>query len=202
MHNEVKAANIVIQQGIPEGQERAAARIYHMAFERKLRPILSDSLDQVTDILSASLNPQNAIVALRDGQVVGLLGFHHSGKPMVDVTFGALVQHFGLLRALWKALLGILLMRKPQPGELLMDGIAVDESARGQGIGTRLFDALFAFAAANDYTYIRLDVINTNPRAQQLYERLGFVAVKTERVPFMQFMGFTAVTEMRLDLSS
>ena len=91
----------------------------------------------------------------------------------------------------------LLLDRKPTPDELLMDGIVVHSDARGRGVGTRLFEELEAHARDAGKTSIRLDVVDTNPGARRLYERLGFIAVKTERTPYLRrVMGFSASTTM------
>ena len=79
-----------------------------------------------------------------------------------------------------------------------MDGIAVDAAAWGRGIGTRLLDAICDHARDLDKTSVRLDVIDTNPRARTLYERRGFVTVRTEGVgPLRAIFSFRAVTTMR-----
>ena len=44
---------------------------------------------------------------------------------------------------------------------------------------------------------MRLDVVDTNPRARQLYERKGFVAVSSNTYPLTQrFFGFSGSTTM------
>ncbi|MFD0385590.1 GNAT family N-acetyltransferase [Streptomyces stramineus] len=79
-----------------------------------------------------------------------------------------------------------------------MDGIAVAPGIRGRGVGSLLIEEVAAVAAEQDCRQIRLDVIDTNPRARALYERLGFTAVRTERTPYLRgLMGFGAVTTMR-----
>lgn len=78
-----------------------------------------------------------------------------------------------------------------------MDGIAVATGHRGAGIGTMLLREIAAVAAEAGLRRIRLDVIDVNPRARALYERHGFVAVRTERTPYLrELMGFGAVTTM------
>jgi RimJ/RimL family protein N-acetyltransferase len=48
-----------------------------------------------------------------------------------------------------------------------------------------------------DVVRLRLQVVDTNPRARALYERLGFRAAKTHRVPLVgPLMGFSAYTDM------
>ena len=72
---------------------------------------------------------------------------------------------------------------------------------RGRGIGTQLFERLRAYASEHGYASIRLDVIDTNPGARRLYERLGFEATKTERFGYLRWLlGFGAATTMVLHL--
>jgi hypothetical protein len=45
-------------------------------------------------------------------------------------------------------------------------------------------------------------VVDTNPRARKLYEREGYVAVRTEATPYLRrMMGFGAVTTMERRLA-
>ncbi|NDJ53018.1 MAG: GNAT family N-acetyltransferase, partial [Chloroflexi bacterium] len=84
-----------------------------------------------------------------------------------------------------------------ETGTLLMDGIVVDGSMRGQGIGSRLLDAILDYARMHDYEKVRLDVVDTNPRARALYERKGFVEVRTERYPILKpIFGFAGSATM------
>ncbi|UVJ45915.1 GNAT family N-acetyltransferase [Pseudomonas sp. LS1212] len=53
------------------------------------------------------------------------------------------------------------------------------ESARGQGIGSRVLDQTVRWARERSLPLVRLTVFNSNP-AQVLYRRKGFVAVGDE----------------------
>ncbi|MCP4623041.1 MAG: GNAT family N-acetyltransferase [bacterium] len=75
--------------------------------------------------------------------------------------------------------------------ELYVDGVAVAGEMRGKGIGSHLFELLEQAALKKRIKNISLEVIDTNPRAKVLYERLGFVAVKTQTLwPFNLFVRF------------
>ena len=91
--------------------------------------------------------------------------------------------------------------RQPSPQELVMDGIAVRADVRGRGVGGRLLEELVAYATAQKYKSIRLDVIDINPKAKKLYERKGFVAIKTDTFPYLRWLlGFGGVTTMKLNI--
>ena len=53
--------------------------------------------------------------------------------------------------------------------------IAVDEAARGRGIGTMVTRALMQYAANMGVQYMTLEVRKSNLVAQGLYKKLGFI---------------------------
>nr|WP_307805398.1 GNAT family N-acetyltransferase [Streptomyces spirodelae] len=135
--------------------------------------------------------------ALLNGQLVGLAGYHLGGRALTGGSAAAVLRTYGHLRGLHRLLLLALFERHPAPGQLLMDGIAVDSGVRGRGVGSLLIEEVAAVAAEQDCREVRLDVIDTNPRARALYERRGFTAVRTEHTPWLRgLMGFGAVTTM------
>lgn len=64
-------------------------------------------------------------------------------------------------------------------GELA--NIAVDESLRGRGLGSRLLDALLAVAVDRGVRNLYLEVRESNERASKLYARRGFQEVGRRR---------------------
>ena len=82
-----------------------------------------------------------------------------------------------------------------------MDGIAVRSNARGKVVGTRLLSEISKLARQQGFNRVRLDVIDINPRARKLYERMGFKALKTESFPYLKgLLGFGGATTMVLDI--
>ena len=59
-------------------------------------------------------------------------------------------------------------------GELYIDSIAVREDCRGRGIATRLLQAAVDKARAMNLPAVGLLVDKGNPKAERLYERVGF----------------------------
>ena len=88
----------------------------------------------------------------------------------------------------WRAGLLGLLSNEVDTQNFLIDGICVDQKARGQGIGTALVKSLCDQARARGYSAVRLDVISTNTRAQSRYLRLGFVQTRQHDIGLLRFV--------------
>nr|BEK64560.1 GNAT family N-acetyltransferase [Kitasatospora purpeofusca] len=188
---------VTVRRGLPAGTEQRAAELYWEAFGRKLGPAL-DPADKAVPFIAAHLNADRAVCALIDGRLVGLAGYRLGGRGLTGGTAGAVLRAYGHLRGLHRVLLLTLFERRPGAGQLLMDGIAVGPDLRGRGVGSLLIEEVAAVAAEQGFREIRLDVIDTNPRARALYERRGFTAVRTEETPYLRrLLGFGAVTTMR-----
>ena len=198
-----QATAISYQLGLPEHLRQDAAALYEEAFRQKFTPILGSKEKRVR-LLERSICPDFAIVALREEKLLGVCGFHEGkqsftgGGRISDVFAQA-----GPVRGLWALVLLALLERKAREDELLMDGIVVDVAARGQGVGTKLLEQIMTYAKERKLSSVRLDVVDTNPAAQRLYEREGFRAVSTERTPYLKrLMGFSATTSMVKSVSA
>ncbi len=63
--------------------------------------------------------------------------------------------------------------------ELFIDDLCVDEKARGQKIGQKLFDYSKEVAKNNNCDSITLHIWNFNEAALRFYERIGFNPLKT-----------------------
>lgn len=57
--------------------------------------------------------------------------------------------------------------------EIYVDDVCVDETARGQGIATKLLDRVLAYAGEEACRFVTLNVWTGNDTAQRFYEGLG-----------------------------
>ncbi|MEU7578523.1 GNAT family N-acetyltransferase [Streptomyces sp. NPDC041068] len=189
---------VLIHRGIPEGVEPQVAALYWEAFGRKLGAALGPP-DKGRSFLAAHLHHDRAVTALDgEGRVVGVAGYDLAGRALTGGSPLDVLSCYGPLKGLPRLALLALFTRRPAKGELVMDGICVAAAHRGSGIGSLLLREVAAVAAENGRSRIRLDVIDVNPRARALYERHGFIAVRTRQTPFLRtLMGFGAVTTMR-----
>lgn len=169
-------SELQIEDGLIEQDRPRAAALYWEAFRRKLRPAFGTE-DVGTAVVTASLRPDRILVARVNGSVVGVCGYTADGASAVDLSWTSLRSHLsrrGAIRAI--AALAIL-ARSSSHDALVLDGICVAGNHRGMGIGTAFLEAAGARAREFGFRAIRLTVVDTNPRAEALYRRLGFVAV-------------------------
>lgn len=162
-----------IVQGFEEQYRDTVARLFWGAFSDKLGMVLGPE-EKALRFVSSVLQPQFSICALEGDHLLGVAGFKTADGGLVGGELADLTAIYGLLGGLWRGVLLDQLERDLADGQLLMDGIFVDADARGQGVGSALLDAIIERAKQEGLQEVRLDVIDTNPRARALYERQGF----------------------------
>ncbi|WP_171176200.1 GNAT family N-acetyltransferase [Ruegeria sp. HKCCD8929] len=192
----------MVMPGFAEAERAQAARLFWQAFAAKLGKVMGPE-DKALRFFEAALDPRFALVARDDdGRLLGLVGFKTEEGGLTDAGLRDLAQVYGWFGSLWRAVVLSVLERKLQPGVFQMDGIFVDTAARGRGVGTALFDAVCAEAEARGMREVQLDVIDTNPRARALYERVGFKVIGEEETgPLRPLFGFRKATRMSRPVS-
>ena len=193
----MNADEIIFQIGAPESLRADVVNLFEEAFGEKFSVAIPDKKKRLK-VLSEGLRLDFSAAALSEGNLIGIAGFQSTdGSLTKGISLKSLFKHVGVWGCLRAVSIFSLYHRKPDHSELLMDGIVVNQNLRGRGIGTQILEILKAYASKNDYSTIRLDVIDTNPNAKRLYERLGFVATKTETFEFLRgLLGFGASTTM------
>lgn len=189
--------SITISRGFDETERPHVAQLYWQAFSSKLSLTMRPEHKALAFFASA-LNPDFALVARSEtGDLLGVAGFKTASGALIEGGLRKMAQTYGWPGALWRALALSLLERDTVTDTLLMDGIFVDSRARGRGAGTLLLDAIKQEATLHNLSCVRLDVIDTNPRARALYERNGFVATGTQHLgPLRHLFRFRSATKM------
>ena len=190
-----------IEPGLRAEHRPQAAGGYWEAFARKLRYPLGPRRKAVA-FTRRVLDASHAISAVSaDGDFLGVAGFKTPRGAFVGGEFADLVRIYGLSSAVARAFLVSVLERPCEKGTLLMDGIFVDRRARGLGVGTALLAAVERHARRAGLGWVRLDVIDSNPRARALYDRQGFRAQSTQSIGILQpLFGFRSATTMLKDV--
>ncbi|MFQ6551283.1 GNAT family N-acetyltransferase [Aestuariibius insulae] len=186
-----------ITPGFDETERPAVAKLYWGAFGGKLGRVLGPKRLALKFIVD-NLRPDHALVARSEaGQMLGVVGFKTYEGALVGGGFHDLRRVYGILGATWRAAILMLLERDTDNERFLLDGLFVSPQARGQGIGTALLNAICQEALSRGYRKLRLDVIDSNPRARALYEREGFEPKgTTDMGPFSKLFGFSSATTM------
>ncbi|WP_017581176.1 GNAT family N-acetyltransferase [Nocardiopsis valliformis] len=186
-----------VRTGFDEDERTRVGGLYWEAFQRKLKPAFADDRTG-EEFVTAAMRPDRVITARLVGAVIGVCGVHHEGRGAFDPAWPATRKRLGPWSGA-RALLALsLLEHRAEEGVLVLDGICVSPSHRGRGIGSRLMDAVDAYASRHGLHTVELSVVDTNPRAEALYRRLGFEPVDTGALGLLSGLyGFAAYTTLR-----
>ena len=177
-----------IVRGFPDASRGQVARLYDDAFGAKLGIAIPNKAARLT-LLQQAFDPTHSFAAIKGDEVLGIAGFKTAtGALTYGITPHRLREQLGVFGATRAMLVLSLFQRHPAPEQLLMDGIAVSQAARGLGIGTKLINRLQEYATEEGFRSIRLDVIDTNPSARRLYERMNFIPTKTANFRYMHWL--------------
>lgn len=188
---------LTISQGFDDSERAQVAQMYWVAFGQKLGRVMGPKRRAIGFIQDV-LDPTHALCARdTDGTLLGVVGFKTFASALVGGTWRDLARHYGWIGSTWRIRFLALLERDTENVCFLMDGIFVSDGARGQGVGTALLHAICTEAKSRGYSEVRLDVIDSNPRARALYDREGFVAGGTHKLgPLKLIFGFNSATTM------
>ena len=193
---------VTIRHGFDPAHRQTAAALYWQAFKGKLGKVMGPDARALA-FFEATMDADYALSAVdADGRLLGIAGFKTSEGSLSGGTLRDMTRIYGWFGGTWRGLILSTLERDLAPGVLLMDGICVDADARGLGVGTALLDAIKEHARQADLNSVRLDVIDTNPRARALYERRGFEPMGTTHTGVLRHLfGFRSATTMQCGLT-
>jgi len=166
---------------LPDDCKASAARLYFKALKEKLEPILGSN-GRAHEALAKNIAPDRCITAFCGDKLVGIMGIQTDKRGFVNPSLRTMVRIYGVIGGILR-MGGLAVLHHPVGSdEFYVDGVAVASEMRGRGIGTHLFELLEHAALKKEIKKISLEVIDTNPRAKALYERLGFEVIKTQTV--------------------
>ena len=175
---------------LPEEFVASAVSLYLEAFQDKLNPILGND-GRARGVFKKHPDATHCLAAVVDQRLVGILAVQNSQGSFLNPALKTMTEAYGLPGGILRMLGLALLNHSTAPDELYIDGLAVVEEMRSRGIGSRLLEELEKIALRKKIGTISLEVIDTNPEAEALYQRLGF-AVKKQRAlwPWRFFFRF------------
>ncbi len=135
-------------------------------------------LENIFPVEGHRLSYEHAIVALDDDQPVGMsIAFPASELLELDIQLGKVVLReydFGEKLSVIFRSLPVIFIREAVGDEYLLSNIAVRESYRGKGIGSRILSHIEEKAEKNEFHRIALLVSIENEAAQRFYEDHGY----------------------------
>ena len=191
---------IEITQIISETQKDEILEIIYNAFEKKLSnlELKPKSREQGIRIIRKSANFEQGLYGLYKSKIIGGVGMNFREKRFYYFQWKVLKEEFGFFGALWRSIVQKFSVDRLEDTELYIGSIAVAENYRGKGVGTQLLNAVNDFAKKNGFETIILDVVDTNPRAYELYKRYGYKVIKKRKFGFItRSAGFSFTYKMK-----
>jgi len=177
----------------PEDKEQAVNLIYSagpLAYDL----VFSDKSEkQSLDFLNAAFVKKGGefsydqhIAMIRDGELVGVGGIK-TAKQNLTFTVNAaktIFRFYSIPAALRTVIRGLTIekvIKPPKPNLAMIHNLAISPKYRGEGLGKQFITHLEAEMTNMAYQTAALDVDGDNPRAQSLYEQLGYQVKTTHR---------------------
>jgi len=187
-------ASIAIRQARPADSGAAVPLIYSsgpaafdFVFSHPRRGLPLDFLHRAFIDGSGEFGYRNHIVVEVDGAVIGV-GAGYSGATALSFTLAAarqIIGQYGVAAGSGVIVRGLRVERvvpPPLAKDLFYIGhLGIAPDLRSRGIGRQMTDYLLQRGRAAGFSRAALDVSAANPRAQALYEKIGFRVIAEHR---------------------
>jgi ribosomal protein S18 acetylase RimI-like enzyme len=153
---------------------------------------------------ATQLVPRFALLATLKKTLVGMAGAKSSSGELLSIRFLPWIRTYRH-RALRSFIIGAPFYFEVRDSNVLtLSSLSVSPPLRGKGIGTAMVNEFLRVGKKKGFRAVHLEVINTNVRAKDLYERLGFEVVNFRPVPppWDRWLGFTGKFDMEYTLDS
>lgn len=138
----------------------------------------------------------NHIAMMVDGNLIGIGSvFNYKRAQSFSIKDAIKIIKLYKLKALNVMARGLKverIIKLPKKNEVILAHLAITPELRSRGYGQRLIEYLINTASLNEGDYFALDVSELNPRAQALYERMGFQITKHNESALKNEFGFVA----------
>ncbi len=172
------------------------AVIVYEGFEAKITA-LGIQKEAAIEIIVNSVVPDSAFFAYQGNRLAGVAGVETTSGGFFTFHLREFWKRFNLFKSIAYYLL-LNFDNGLSKDELKIESLAVSKEMRGQGIGTKLIRRVEQFATERGYSFLSLNVVDTNVVARKLYEKIGFEIVETKQLGFLtRRAGFTSVHTMQ-----
>lgn len=192
--------NIIIRT-MKKDDFKDASILMSFAFGSKLPSLSNLSTTEMADfMLAGQIFNANSLreyyVACYDNKVIGIMHLdcsdYKKNKKYTKLDKKYFIHKYGLLKSVLAGISLLLLYYPSKKDEMLLDFIAVHPEHRGLGVGSQLLEYGESIAnSKKDIKSYTLFVIDKNKAAKKLYERKGFITIKSKTKYISRF--FTGV---------
>ena len=162
--------------------------------------LFSKDNKKLLEYLGKNLNYENVICIINEDEIIGVLGFKVINKSFINYKRSNFIEVFGHFGGNYRYLSNMFIgffESVPKKDEIVIEMVAVNSKFRSMGIGTLLINQILDIGKKEKKSKILLEVVNTNPRAKFLYEKLGFQVKKKTYFGFLTYnSGFSSVEYM------
>jgi GNAT superfamily N-acetyltransferase len=186
-----------LQWGVPDELRLQVAKLIYDTFVDKFRYTIGPRYKGIS-FIAASLQSEFGLVAFHEGKFVGVACAKTDKGELFQVRFSTWIRTYHI-RALQSFFIGFpFWYERNEPEVLTLASLSIKKGFRGKGIGTKIVKEFIRYGSAEGFQAVKLAVINSNVRAKELYERLGFKKRKYTSIPrpWSFFLGFTGVYEL------
>ncbi len=124
----------------------------------------------------------NKVILDENNNIIGLIICWISKKPPFYHSLKTTS-----LKLLIMDILDYFVLCDVEDGDLHIAELAIDESQRGKGLGSKVLDDVISYAKKNNLKRVTLDADFRNIKAKALYERIGFKEFNKKRVKIGSF---------------
>lgn len=164
---------------------KVAKLIYDVDF-RTFDMLFKDSNNAISAI-EKQLKKENSfddtkVILDENNEIIGLLIFWISKKPAFYHSLKTVS-----LKLFIVDILDYFVLCDVEEGDFHVAELAIDESQRGKGLGSKVLNDVIKYAKKNNLKRVTLDADFRNNGAKSLYERIGFKEFNKKRVKIGSF---------------
>ncbi|MDO5294075.1 MAG: GNAT family N-acetyltransferase [bacterium] len=179
----------IVQYGkLNERQKFEVVDIFIDGFEHFMT--FTKDRKKLRSLFYPALNPVYTYALVENETAVGILGLGTNKIRPIKIDSELCEELFGSFKGnlIYKQMNSIFQSKVVQNNfDLYIDVLATSKQARGKGVATRLLEHSFNLQGYRKY-YI--EVMSKNTNAKRLYEKMGFVECKKNRISPLALRGY------------
>lgn len=184
-------SNIIVKRmsDLDKKYRKEVAHIFVDAYYDNLKSLSKDK-NKLSEGFEHVFVSEVFFVAFCEEKIVGILACSNNKTRALHLCRRELVKHFGFI----KGTMSYNFMKRNFHDSLnysddttYIESVATSTFARGKGIATFLMNYVYEQLPYTEYV---LEVVNNNPNAIRLYEKLGYSEFERKKAEYPKIMGF------------